>query len=77
MLNMSNVLLENVDSTHEQVGNFRREVEKVRDDGNARNKKPSDRYGLNSVEKKNLVTLKIDQFFTLKHPWEKNRTEHP
>lgn len=41
---MSNVLLENVDSTHEQVGNFRREAEMIRDDGNARNKKPSDRY---------------------------------
>lgn len=35
--------------------------------------------GLNSVEEKNLVTLKIDQFLTLgkKHPWEKNRTERP
>lgn len=44
MLNMSNVLLENVDSTHEQVGNFRREVEIIRVYGNAGNKKPSDRY---------------------------------
>lgn len=33
--------------------------------------------GLNSVEEKNSVTLKIDQFLTLKHPWEKNRTERP
>lgn len=41
---MLKVLLENVDDTHEQVGNFSREVEIVRVNGNARNKKPSNRY---------------------------------